>query len=401
MSKYTKGKNGLYQTKVAVGIDPNTGKILRKSIYAKTIRQLEEQKFKLNEQNKILKKNYINNLSTDITMFDLSAKWFQLFQSINAETTQEMYFYALKHINAEFGYQYVRNIDSESIQILLNKHISHPETARKILLTLKQLFSYAMEKDIITKNPCNSSIIKLPVKTITEKRILFPEELKAIQNVSFSPRENFLLNILLYLGLRPEEIKALSNSDFDTENNTVTIKKAAVYSYNQKKMIIKEPKTVSGNRILYIPKAARGPIYSFLEYSINKEYCLSSSNTSVITNTGYRILFNSIVDKIQEYNGINYKDILSNDEYEHLLKNARKNKKRPFVNVNKLTSYTFRRNYATTLYYSNVSLKQAAKLMGHSDISMILKVYAQLDAQKENVYEKLDNMVFTKSVPPA
>lgn len=396
MSKYTKGKNGLYQTKVAVGINSTTGKIIRKSIYAKTIKQLEEQKFKLNEQNKIFKKNYINSIGIDITMLELSEKWFQLFQSINADTTQEMYFYALKHINNEFGYQYVRNIDPESIQILLNKHIAHPESSRKILLTLKQLFSFAVEKEIISKNPCDSSIIKIPTRVITEKRILFPEELNAIQNIAFSPKENFLVHILLYLGLRPEEVKGLSPSDFNTKNNTVEIKRAAIYSYKQKKMIVKETKTSSGNRTLYIPQPARKSIYSFLESIGNRSYCLSSTKSDVITNTGYRIIFNNIVDKIQEYNGIDYKKILPPADYEFLIQTARKNKKKPFVNVNKLTSYTFRRNYATTLYYSNVSLKQAAKLMGHSDISMILKVYAQLDEQKENVYEKLDNMVFTK-----
>ena len=43
------------------------------------------------------------------------------------------------------------------------------------------------------------------------------------------------------------------------------------------------------------------------------------------------------------------------------------------INANsKLTAHIFRHNYATTLYYSDVSIKQAAKLMGSIIIKRIL-----------------------------
>ena len=59
----------------------------------------------------------------------------------------------------------------------------------------------------------------------------------------------------------------------------------------------------------------------------------------------------------------------------------------------KLTAHIFRHNYATVLYYSDISLKQAAKLMGHSNVNMILNVYAHLDAKNERVSEKI-NQIF-------
>ena len=63
-----------------------------------------------------------------------------------------------------------------------------------------------------------------------------------------------------------------------------------------------------------------------------------------------------------------------------------------------LTAHIFRHNYATLLYYSNVSLKKAAKLMGHNGVEMIMRIYAHLDEEREQTAEKLDNM-FKREVP--
>lgn len=45
------------------------------------------------------------------------------------------------------------------------------------------------------------------------------------------------------------------------------------------------------------------------------------------------------------------------------------------------------------LYYSGISQKKAVELMGHSDIKMIMEVYAHLDEEKESVQEKLNNAI--------
>ena len=57
-----------------------------------------------------------------------------------------------------------------------------------------------------------------------------------------------------------------------------------------------------------------------------------------------------------------------------------------------LTQYTFRHNYCTELYYSGISLKEAARLMGHSDYNMVLKVYSHLDEMKEGTAAKIEKL---------
>ncbi len=61
--------------------------------------------------------------------------------------------------------------------------------------------------------------------------------------------------------------------------------------------------------------------------------------------------------------------------------------------INGLTAHIFRHNYCTLLYYSGISQKKAVELMGHSDIKMIMEVYAHLDEEKESVREKIDNAI--------
>ena len=63
-----------------------------------------------------------------------------------------------------------------------------------------------------------------------------------------------------------------------------------------------------------------------------------------------------------------------------------------------LTAHIFRHNYATLLYYSNISIKKAAQLMGHNGVEMIMRIYAHLDEQKEQTAEKL-NVTFKREKP--
>ncbi len=61
--------------------------------------------------------------------------------------------------------------------------------------------------------------------------------------------------------------------------------------------------------------------------------------------------------------------------------------------IQDLTAHIFRHNYCTMLYYSGISQKKAVELMGHSDIKMIMEVYAHLDDQKEAVQDKLNKAI--------
>ena len=59
-----------------------------------------------------------------------------------------------------------------------------------------------------------------------------------------------------------------------------------------------------------------------------------------------------------------------------------------------MTAYTFRHNYVTMLYYKNVSVKEAQRLAGHSNIKITLEIYSHLDGSLEGTAEKLAGLAF-------
>lgn len=54
-----------------------------------------------------------------------------------------------------------------------------------------------------------------------------------------------------------------------------------------------------------------------------------------------------------------------------------------------LTPYIFRHNYSTMLYYLKVDVKEAARIMGHSNIKVTLEIYTHLDSLKSTTQEKI------------
>ena len=92
-------------------------------------------------------------------------------------------------------------------------------------------------------------------------------------------------------------------------------------------------------------------------------------NGGLVTRQGYKKMWESIIKKM------NKKSIEMNLDYY----------------VENLTAHIFRHNYATTLYYAGVQLKEAQHLMGHSTIQVLLDIYTHLEENNEAVTQKLNN----------
>ena len=61
------------------------------------------------------------------------------------------------------------------------------------------------------------------------------------------------------------------------------------------------------------------------------------------------------------------------DEKNNALTDAEK--KMNIKPISGLTAHIFRHNYATMLYYSGISIKKAAQLMGHANTKMIMEIF--------------------------
>lgn len=105
-------------------------------------------------------------------------------------------------------------------------------------------------------------------------------------------------------------------------------------------------------------------------------------NGAVMSLSSYVKFWNSIIL------ALNF--ALFTDKQLETQKSLLKQLKKEICPITDLTAHIFRHNYATMLYYSGISIKKAAALMGHTDTKMIMQVYAHLDDEKEQTSEKIN-----------
>ena len=111
------------------------------------------------------------------------------------------------HVIRQIGNQKIRDVTLTTVQLLVNKLAEDgfsKSTVGQIRTYIKSCFEYAVDEDLISKNPAR----KLAMPKVRKKpcgRFLTIEEFRALQ--AHAPaREHVILRILAVCGLRPAEI---------------------------------------------------------------------------------------------------------------------------------------------------------------------------------------------------
>ena len=139
--------------------------------------------------------------------------------------------------------------------------------------------------------------------------------------------------------------------------------------------VIKEgAKSDAGNRSIPIPESAVAFLRDFLK-AVDTFYLFPGKNAETLSKTQYVKMWARIIKKMNDAVTSDREKIIGAEP------------------ISDLTAHIFRHNYCTMLYYSGISQKKAVELMGHSDIKMIMEVYAHLDEKKEAVQEKLNTAI--------
>ena len=357
MAKYTKNKRGYYQTAVMLGYSED-GRMIRKWIYAKTISELER---KILETKGAIASGK-NPLHVDVLFKNYAQLWFDTYKANRGINTQAMYKNLLRCHFETIDNLKVRDIRPMHLQALINDHSTMPRTCEQIRMCLRQIFKQAIADDIISKNPAAS--LDLPRHVKKEKRALTAAEKSALKAADLTERERAFIMLAYGCGLRPGEIYALTWNDFDFKNNVVRIDKSIVFVDNNKPKLT-FPKTNKSIRSVEVPQAVMRALKEYRSTNICPKL-FAGRKGEYMGLSGYAGLWNRIKRKIENVLG----------------------------HETDLTLYCFRHNYITALYYSEISLKEAQRLVGHTSYKMIMDVYAHLDAEKEDTAAKLNAIDF-------
>ena len=370
-AKYTRRKDGRYGTYVQDGYLPD-GRPNRIPVYAGSSAELEKKvasiRYEIEHGTYIARK--------DVLFGEYAHQWFGTYQINNAPPTKAMYRRIIDKYLLPLRMRPLLSIRKSDIQKIINENSEHRRTCEQILLTARQIINCANDDGLLIKDICRN--IKLPSikqKGADGRRALTEIEKAAIDAADFTPKQRAYVAILRGCGLRPGEISALKPLDINWKANTLRVDEAITYDENN--VVWKGPKTSTGYREVTIPPFVADALRAYVPTVNDVVLFPMERKGGPMTKSSRRKFWDGIMKKIREAAG------------ETVTKNGSKNQK-----IFGLIQYTFRHNYCTNLYYSDISAKEAVRLMGHSDYKMIMEVYAHLDEQKEKTEEKLAKASF-------
>lgn len=352
--KYKQRADGRYSTQVSTGRYTDNGKPIRITLYASSSRELErlvsEKKYEISQG--ILSKN------GNVLFGRYAEEWFSINKASKAPSTRSMYNTMIsRHLGPLAGMK-IRDITRFDVQKQINTLAQYPRTCNQLRMTIHQILEAAVDDGLIGRNVCTK--IELPTYKAKEKRALSDQEKKSIRTADFTFKERAYVYLLYGCGLRPEEVRALRKEDFNFDTNEVSINKVIAFDGN-KALLAERTKTFAGIRTLPLPDVTAKAVLDYLEILEDTDFLFALDNDGGFkTKAAYYADWIRIVKKINKGN-----------------------------KGEQLTEYIFRHNYCTELYYAGISIKECVRLMGHSNYSMIMKVYAHLDAKKEQSASKI------------
>jgi integrase len=345
-----------YSKYITVEPSTSTSKRKRKWFYGNSIKELENNIDAYLEQHR-------KYSGPSIIFGAFAEKWLDTYKSKKSVNTREMYTEALKKCSALNDMQ-VRDITRSDCQNVINGVWDMPRTAQIVRLTLKQIFSAAVDDGIIESSP--AARLDLPKQKRNEKRLLSEAELNAVRKADLKPMDRMFVNLMLTFGLRPGEALALTKKDFDLEAKILHINKA-VEMPNSSVSRIKGTKT-DATRDIPIPEAFKTVLDEYIPPK-SVTLLIHKEDGSLSNKSSYRRLCERIIKAIS--NELGYEP-------------------------EGLTMYSFRHYRATQLYYltqqGKISTKKAAYLMGHSE-KVFLDVYSHIDDDKEDLGSLYSNLM--------
>lgn len=373
MPKYTKRKDGRYQTKIYLGLDESNKKKY-KYLYAsseKELRRLESE---------LLSK--LNKGIDIVTADDTYQQWLDRLKAVKetelTESEYDTFVARASYFSKKFGNTPLNEIGQQAVQPVINEVFkcnptthkpSAKRTVERYLSAASAVFEYAIENRAVDFNPCRYVKIPKAAKT-SERRALTTEERKWVEEMPH--RAQLPAMLMMYSGLRKGELTALLWSDIDFNNKTITVNK----SFDFKQCKIKSPKTASGVRVVSVP----GKLIDYLKTQPKKGiYVVTTKSGRMMTLNAWKSLWESYMLELNFRYGKTTE------------KRERHDPRGQIMTIEPFTLHCLRHTFCTIMYEAGIDVLTAKEQMGHSDVKTTLSIYTHLDKvyKKKNI-SKLD-----------
>ncbi|MCL2851753.1 MAG: site-specific integrase, partial [Defluviitaleaceae bacterium] len=372
--------DGLWCGTVTTGYNAD-GKPVRKTVYSKTRQDVAQKVATLTAD--VFKHGYTRaSTVTDKSFEVLCWEWFNLFvaprlASVTVDNRRRL---MKKHIFPVFGKMDVKDIDLKRLQSFFNTKTKELaiDTVHKMKQLMNNFFAYAVEEDVITKNPMSKISIKKNAGSTNKGKAMRPEIRANVLNwVMANPILKPIVITFTLTGLRPQELIAMKWVNVCLDTKVLSVKEAMnrvvrfdtegnVASRGAALGTTKTPKSV---RTFVMPDTLTDALREW------KRYCDANGIQSDF------VFPNTETGEMRTYSGL--RSLLERFKKSHKLQDEG------------ITWYTFRHTFATVLLQDKQNPRLVADLMGHVKTSTTMDIYGSVfeDAHVEAAHV-LDN-IFT------
>lgn len=293
-----------------------------------------------------------------IRLSDYAKDWLERKRKLKETTRANYKKYLDDYIIPSLGNLNIQDIKPKDIQKMLDsyKNLSH-KTLKDAKGILSQIFKYAINDELITKNPCCDVDIDIPSNKVTEREAL-PVDIyrQIIENLQMCNQQDrtFILLVML-TAMRRGEVLGLQWRD--VHDNYIFVSKNVTHP-QQNQPIVTTPKTKAGIRQIPLD-----PILSvnLIKPSSAKDSDYIIGGAKPLTLSAYRNMWERINKTIDMHGA---------------------------------TPHILRHSYLTYAVGQTTDFKTIQGISGHADLNTLLNRYAHVQKEKvEELSNKMHNIL--------
>lgn len=365
----------------------------RKSIYAKTLKELREKELDI-LRNTI---DGINNEGSSLSVNDTFKLWTKVKRGLKDNTFKNYIYMYQQFVEPTFGRIKLSDIKRSDVRSFYNRLKEDQglmvSTIDCVHTVLHQVLELAVDDEYIRFNPSDNALKELKVayrnespkkKAMTiEEQVLFEEYLsKSDEYKKWYP----IFIVMLWTGMRVGEVTGLQWDDLDFDNGLINVNRTLVYYSKGKglnnRYAINTPKTASGKRS--IPMVQKVKDAFLMEKELQKTFGIECCDSI----DGFKdFVFLNRFGKVHNNGTLNkaLRRIVRDCNLSIMDKN--KSNSNDILLVPHLSNHIFRHTFTTRLNEQNINTKAMQSILGHSDISTTMDIY--VDATEDFKIEQM------------
>lgn len=337
----------------------------------------EAKEFKSKVENEINEGTYID--PAKIPFSELAEKWFNKKKiGLSKQTIKNYRINLDKYVLPFFGDAAISKITTEDIDNFIGDMLTRktkkgkigyaPETIDKAFDVISGCFNYAIDHELIKKNPCEKAT--LPKMKKGETSVWTDDEAKTFLNSIKDNRLYCLFYIALHTGMRQGELLGLRWKDIDFKHKRLSIKQ--VMSHDAKEMYL-GAKTEAGNRSIDLGDKALEILkeHRTKQEEEKEKYADIYKDQDLVFCTLYGTPMNPS----------NIRNRIMNPVIEE-------------IGITKIRFHDLRHTCATILLLNGAPVKAVSERLGHSNIKVTLQTYAHvLPSTSQQLADQMDGIL--------